>query len=80
KKLNKFLKKPIKGIYCNKEAFMEIDTASLGSVQGQMSLGIQKQSLDFDAQMTNKLMQDSLQAADNMRASQGIGTNLNITA
>ena len=43
---------------------MEIDTASLGSVQGQMSLGIQ----------------DSLQAADNMRASQGIGTNLNITA
>lgn len=59
---------------------MEIDTSSLSTPQGQMSLGIQKQSLEFQADMTNQLMQDSLQAADSMRASQGIGTNLNIVA
>ncbi len=59
---------------------MEIDTSSLSTTQGQMSLGIQKQSLQFEADMTNQLIQGSLQAADNMRASQGIGLNLNIVA
>lgn len=59
---------------------MEIDTSSLSTPQGQMSLGIQKKSLEFEADMTNQLIQGSLQAADSMRASQGIGTNLNIVA
>lgn len=58
---------------------MEIDTSSLSTAQGQMSLGIQRQSLNFQADMTNQLVQGSLDAANSARASQGIGTNLNIT-
>lgn len=58
---------------------MEIDTSCLSTTQGQMSLGIQRQSLDFQADMTNQLVQGSLDAANSARASQGIGTNLNIT-
>ncbi len=58
---------------------MEIDTSCLSTAQGQMSLGIQRQSLDFQADMTNQLVQGSLDAANSARASQGIGTHLNIT-
>lgn len=58
---------------------MEIDTSCLSTTQGQMSLGIQRQSLNFQADMTNQLVQGSLDAANSARASQGIGTNLNIT-
>lgn len=58
---------------------MEIDTSSLSTPQGQLSLGIQKKSLEVQADMTNQLVQGSLEAANSARASQGIGTNLNIT-
>lgn len=58
---------------------MEIDTSSLSTTQGQLSLGVQKKSLEVQADMTNQLVQGSLEAANSARASQGIGTNLNIT-
>lgn len=58
---------------------MEIDTSSLSTPQGQLSLGVQKKSLEVQADMTNQLVQGSLEAANSARASQGIGTNLNIT-
>lgn len=58
---------------------MEIDTSSLSTPQGQLSLGVQKKSLEVQADMTNQLVQGSLEAANSARTSQGIGTNLNIT-
>lgn len=58
---------------------MEIDTQSLNTVQGLMALGMTQKTLDFNADMANQLIEGSLQAADAARASQGIGTNVNLT-
>lgn len=58
---------------------MEIDTQSLNTVQGLMSLGMAQKSLDVTADLTNQLIQGSLEAANAVRASQGIGTNVDLT-
>lgn len=58
---------------------MEIDTQSLNTVQGLMSLGMTKKSLDVSADLTNQLIQGSLEAANAVRASQGVGTNVDLT-
>lgn len=58
---------------------MEIEGNSLNTLQGQVSLSMQKKSLDFTADMTNQLIQGSLEAADSVRAQAGIGTKVNLT-
>lgn len=58
---------------------MEIDGNALNTVQGQFALGMAKKSMDISADLANKLMQDSLQTTENLRAADGIGTKVNLT-
>lgn len=61
---------------------MQIEN-SLGSVKAQVAVSVHKESQNTSANLTNKLMSDSLEgtaAMNQSRASQGIGTNLNVTA
>lgn len=55
----------------------------LGSVKAQVSMSIQTQAQDTSSKLVSDLMSKTLNgtsAANQNRASQGIGTNLNITA
>lgn len=58
---------------------MEISGAD-GSLQQAVSLGISKEAMQINSQLVNDLMSKTLDnTQDIARASQGVGTQLNIT-
>ncbi len=53
---------------------------ALASVQGEVSASVFKQSLEFQEDIMMKVVDGGTQVADQARAAQGKGTNLNAIA
>ena len=60
---------------------MQIGASQAGGLKAQVATSVQKQAQSTDAQNIDKIMSGSLEGSANQaRASQGVGTQLNIVA
>ncbi len=53
---------------------------AMAQVQGSVQASVMKQSLEFQEDIMMKLVDGGTQAANQARASQGVGTNVNTIA
>ena len=59
---------------------MQVGSTQPNAVQAEVSMSVNKGAQGTSAAMVNKLMSGAEQGADQARASQGVGTQLNAVA